>query len=119
MLTLLRESRDPILSNNLSERSEERLYREIKEAKMNLSFTMTTNSGRIIRVKENTLDEWNGKEWIVIEDYRPTDADLLHEYNEGMISYEELPYHLQDQLRDEYLWEQADAMYDMMQEEGL
>lgn len=47
-----------------------------------------------------------------------SDDDLLAEYAEGYLSYEELPEHLQDRLRDEYLWSQADAMYDMMQEEN-
>ena len=84
---------------------------------MELSFTLTTDSGRIIRVKEHTLDEWNGKEWITIQDYRMTDDEYMHEYAEGFISFDALPEHLQRQIEDDYLWEQADAMYDMMQEE--
>jgi hypothetical protein len=46
-----------------------------------------------------------------------SDESILAEYAMGYISYDELPHHLQEQLRDDYLWAQADAMYDMMQEE--
>jgi hypothetical protein len=45
------------------------------------------------------------------------DEEIMQDYHGGYISFDDLPKHLQDYLHDEYLWAQADAMYDMMQEE--
>ena len=53
----------------------------------------------------------------VMEDWPMSDDEYMHEYKEGFISFEALPEHLQWKIEDDYLWEQADAMYDMMQEE--
>ena len=77
------------------------------------------NYGELVRLGRYTMEVWNGKEWVLEADYSTVDEIALEEYREGMISYDELPHHLQDQIRDDYLWDQADAMYDMMQEEGL
>jgi len=54
---------------------------------------------------------------IMDDDYRDEESDILADYAEGIIGYDDLPRYLQDRLHDEYLWAQADAIYDMMQEE--
>lgn len=33
----------------------------------------TDNNGNLRRVTEYTMDEWNGTEWVVTEDYTPDD----------------------------------------------
>lgn len=33
----------------------------------------TDNNGNLRRVTEYTMDEWNGTEWVVTEDYAPDD----------------------------------------------
>ena len=82
-----------------------------------MHFDYVTDGGRRRRITEFSVLEWVGSGWTVLNDYEPDDNDILDEYHAGVISFDELPYYLQDQLRDEYLWAQADAMYDAMQED--
>lgn len=35
--------------------------------------TYITDNGKIRRITEFTMDEWNGSEWVTIEDYTPDD----------------------------------------------
>lgn len=45
----------------------------------------TDNNGKLRRITEFTMDEWNGEEWVTVEDYWDgfTDEEFL-EYLAGM-----------------------------------
>jgi hypothetical protein len=58
-----------------------------------------------------------GDDWM--DENMTEDDRALYDYREGYIDYDDLPYHLREQLRDDYLWAQADAIYDAMQEEDI
>jgi hypothetical protein len=62
------------------------------------------------------MDEWKTGKWVKLADYRDVETNLIQSYQEGNIDYDDLPQYLQDQIREEWLWDQADAMYDMNQE---
>jgi len=62
------------------------------------------------------MNEWKTGKWVKLADYRDVETNLIQSYQEGTIDYDDLPQYLQDQLREEWLWDQADAMYDMNQE---
>lgn len=62
------------------------------------------------------MDEWKTGKWVKLADYRDVETNLIQSYQEGTIDYDDLPQYLQDQIREEWLWDQADAMYDMNEE---
>jgi hypothetical protein len=62
------------------------------------------------------MNEWKTGKWVKLADYRDVETNLIQSYQEGTIDYDDLPQYLQDQIREEWLWDQADAMYDMNEE---